>query len=221
MSRCKKCNVIILDDTDRCPLCKNVLESGDEPNVDAYPNAIGVNRRFRLLENILLFLSIVSGCLMVAINHITNPDVAWSLVACLILAYANAVLRMAILGKSGYMFKTLTLVILAVLMLLGIDYLTGYRGWSLDYVLPLGILLIDLTLLILTLVNRRNWQSYMMAQILAILLSLIPVGLRLGGIIKFPYLVWIAFATSVFLFLGTLIIGDRRARTELKRRFHV
>ena len=119
------------------------------------------------------------------------------------------------------LFRSLTLVILAVLMLLGIDYLTGYQGWSLDYVLPLGILLIDLTLLILTLVNRRNWQSYMMAQILAILLSLIPVGLRLGGIIKFPYLVWIAFATSVFLFLGTLIIGDRRARTELKRRFHV
>ena len=158
---------------------------------------------------------------MVAIDHIADPEVAWSLVVCLILVYANAVVRMAILGKSGYMFKTLTLVILAVLMLLGIDYLTGYQGWSLDYVLPLGILLIDLTLLILTLVNRRNWQSYMMAQILAILLSLIPVGLRLGGIIKFPYLVWIAFATSVFLFLGTLIIGDRRARTELKRRFHV
>ncbi len=221
MSRCKKCNVIILDDTDRCPLCKNVLESGDEPNVDAYPNAIGVNRRFRLLENLLLFLSIVAGCLMVVINHIMNPDVAWSLVACLILAYANAVLRMAIIGKSGYMFKTLSLVILAVLMLLGIDYLTGYRGWSLDYVLPLGVLLIDLTLFVLTLVNRRNWQSYMMAQILAIILSIIPVGLRIGGIIRFPYLVWIAFATSVFLFLGTLIIGDRRARTELKRRFHV
>ncbi len=221
MSRCQKCNVIILDDTDRCPLCKNVLESTDVLGVNVYPNAIGVNRRFRLLENLLLFLSIVAGCLMVVINHITDPEVAWSLVVCLILVYANAVVRMAILGKSGYMFKTLTLVILAVLMLLGIDYLTGYQGWSLDYVLPLGILLIDLTLLILTLVNRRNWQSYMMAQILAILLSMIPVGLRLGGIIKFPYLVWIAFATSVFLFLGTLIIGDRRARTELKRRFHV
>ena len=199
-----------MDDTDRCPLCKNVLDSTGEPGVNTYPNAIGVNRKFRLLENLLLFLSIVAGCLMLAINHMLDADVAWSLVVCLILIYANAVLRMAI-----------SLVILAVLMLLGIDYLTGYKGWSLDYVLPLGVLLIDLALLILTLVNRRNWQSYMMAQILAILLSLIPVGLRLGGIIKFPYLVWIAFGTSVFLFLGTLIIGDRRARTELKRRFHV
>jgi hypothetical protein len=25
----------------------------------------------------------------------------------------------------------------------------------------------------------------------------------------------------VFIFLGTLIIGDERARTEMKRRFHI
>lgn len=221
MSRCQKCNVIILDDTDRCPLCKHVLEVGDEPGIDSYPNAIGVNKRFRFLENLLLFLSIVVECLLVAINYNTAFDVPWSLIVGLVLIYANAVLRMAILGKSGYMYKTMSLVILAVIVLLGIDYLTGYRRWSLDYVLPLGVLAIDIVLLILTLVNRRNWQSYMMAQLLAILLSLIPVGLRLNRVIHFPYLVWIAFAASVFLFLGTLIIGDQRARTELKRRFHV
>lgn len=221
MSRCQKCNVIILDDTDRCPLCMHVLETGEQEGVNVYPNAMGVNRWFRLLENLFLFVSIVTMCLLMFINYKMNPDVLWSPVVGLILIYVNTVLRMAILGKSGYMSKTLSLVILAVVMLLGIDYLTGYRGWSLDYVLPSGILIIDLALLILTLVNRRNWQSYMMAQIFAILLSLIPVGLRIGGIIKFPYLVWIAFAASFFLFLGTLIIGDRRARTELKRRFHI
>ena len=31
----------------------------------------------------------------------------------------------------------------------------------------------------------------------------------------------IALAASVFLFVGTLIIGGRRASAELKRRFHV
>ena len=210
-----------MDDTDRCPLCKNVLDSTGEPGVNTYPNAIGVNRKFRLLENLLLFLSIVAGCLMIAINHMLDADIAWSLVVCLILIYANAVLRMAIIGKYGYMFKTLSLVILAVLMLLGIDYLTGYKGWSLDYVLPLGVLLIDLALLILTLVNRRNWQSYMMWQIFMILCSIVPVILIFTGIVTAQLFALIAFAFSLFLFLGTLIIGDRRARVELKRRFHV
>ena len=71
--------MIILDDTDRCPLCKNVLESTDVPGVNVYPNAIGVNRRFRLLENLLLFLSIVAGCPIWTINHISYPEAAWRL----------------------------------------------------------------------------------------------------------------------------------------------
>ena len=129
--------------------------------------------------------------------------------------------RMAILGKSGYLAKTVCLVLLAIVMLLGIDYLTGYRRWSLDYVFPGGIIAIDLALFILILVNRRNWQSYMMSELLTILLSIVPVVLLQMRIIHFPYLAWGSLGVSVFLFLGTLILGDQRARTELKRRFHI
>ena len=70
-------------------------------------------------------------------------------------------------------------------------------------------------------VNRRNWQSYIMWQIFMILCSFVPIILYLTGIIYVPYLALAALGTSVFLFLGTLIIGDRRARVELKRRFHI
>lgn len=221
MNRCQKCNVIILDDSDRCPLCGHVLYQGEEPGHDAYPDAIRVTRRFRFLENLVLFLSLVAVCVLGGINLMVNPEVPWSMVVALVLLYANMVLKLAVVGKSGYMFKTLTLAAIAVVVLLGIDYLTGYSRWSLDYVLPIGILAMDLALLILMLVNRRNWQSYLMPQILMVLLSLIPEVLLLTHVIHFPYLVWAAFGASVFLFLGTLILGDQRARTELKRRFHI
>ena len=106
-------------------------------------------------------------------------------------------------------------------MLLGIDYLTGYRRWALDYVFPGGIIAIDLALFILILINRRNWQSYMMSELQTILLSIVPVVLLQMRIIHFPYLACGSLGVSVFLFLGTLILGDPRARTELKRRFHI
>ena len=221
MNRCPKCNVVILDDTDRCPLCKHVLESDGTQGENRYPDAIAVTRRFRFVENLVLFLSIVVECLLIGINYLVNKEVAWSLVIGIILVYGNVVLRMAVLGKSGYMAKTVCLILLAVVMLLGIDYLTGYRRWSLDYVLPGGILAIDLALFLLIIINRRNWQSYMMPELLTVLLSIIPVVLFETGVIHFPYLVWLAVGVSVFLFLGTLILGDQRARTELKRRFHI
>ena len=221
MNKCKKCNVVILDDTDRCPLCKHVLESDGIPGESRYPDAIATARKFRFVENLVLFISIVAECLLIAINFQVDREVAWSLVIGIILLYGNVVLRMAILGKSGYLAKTVCLVLLAIVMLLGIDYLTGYRRWSLDYVLPGGIIAIDLALFILILINRRNWQSYIMWQIFMILCSFVPIVLYLTGIIYVPYLALAALGTSVFLFLGTLIIGDRRARVELKRRFHI
>lgn len=221
MNKCQKCNVIILDDTDRCPLCKHVVQTDGEPGENRYPNASAVTKRFRFAENLFLFLSILLGCLCIFLNGVIDPTVLWSPVVVLVLIYANVVLRLAIIGRSGYMFKTVSLIILAVAMLLGIDWLTGYRGWSLDYVLPAGILALDLAIMILMCVNRRNWQSYMMAQILTILLALIPLILRKAGVVHSCYLVWIAFLASALLFVGTVILGDVRARTELKRRFHI
>ena len=221
MNKCQKCHVVILDDTDRCPLCQHVLQTDGEPRENSYPNAIDATRRFRFLENLFLFLSIMAETFLLVINYNMNPKIPWSLVVGIVLLYLNTVLRMTLVGKSSLLFKVLSLIMLAIMMLPGIDYLTGYRGWSLDYVLPSGILALDLVLFVLILVNRRGWQSYMMAELITAFLSVIPIILRITGIIQFPYLVWLSFATSVFLFLGTLILGDRRARTELKRRFHI
>ena len=221
MSKCVKCNVIIKDDSERCPLCQHVLTRDVEPEENVYPDAIHVTKKFRFWENLFLFLSLVLSAGVIVCNQWLYPTVSWGLVVILILVYANAVIRLAITGRSGYLFKTFSLLILAVFFLLGIDYLTGYHKWSLDYVLPACLILADITILILMLVNRRNWQSYMMTEILVMLLSLIPVILWLFEVIVFPYLVWVAVAASVFLFLGTLILGDRRARTELRRRFYV
>ena len=114
----------------------------------------------------------------------------------------------------------MSLVVLAVVSLFGIDYLTGYHKWSLEISFPIAVLLLDLAILILMVVNRRNWQSYMMVQIFTILLSMIPIVLLVAGVIEFPYLAVIASGVSIFIFLGTLILGDQRARSELMRRFH-
>ena len=54
-----------------------------------------------------------------------------------------------------------------------------------------------------------------------ILVSLSGILLRALDIITHPLAIIIALDFSVLLFLGTIIIGGRRARMELKRRFHI
>ncbi|MCD7708478.1 MAG: DUF6320 domain-containing protein [Clostridiales bacterium] len=225
MNKCEKCNVLIYDDTDTCPLCRHVLKKDGTERKNTYPDAIRVTRKFRFIENLVLFLSLVAAVASVWVNLLVNEQFGWHFLWCLIvilgLIYANVALRLAVMGRPGYMFKAISLVILAIMFLVGLDYLTGYRGWALDYVFPGGILLVDVAIVVLMIVNHRSWQSYMMTEIFTIILSIIPVILLAVGIIKFPYLALIALTASVFLFLGTLILGDQRARDEMYRRFHV
>ena len=154
-------------------------------------------------------------------NYYGTFETAWSLATGLILFYGYLVIRFAILGKSGYIAKTIVLTLIAILALIAIDFVSGYKGWSVRYVFPAAIIGIDAVILLLMIVNRRNWQSYIMWQIFMILCSFVPIILYFVGIIYVPYLALAALGTSVFLFLGTVIIGDRRARVELKRRFHI
>jgi hypothetical protein len=54
-----------------------------------------------------------------------------------------------------------------------------------------------------------------------VLFSLLAIPLRVLGVITAPVLSYVALAVSAFSLLGTLIIGGRRATTELQRRFHI
>lgn len=221
MSKCKNCKITILDDASSCPFCHQVLEDDEINGYDMYPDARGSQKKYRLFENITLFVSIVIAIVLLTADYLNGQIFGWSIVVVLILIYGNTLIRLAITGKSGYVFKTISMVVIAVWVMLGIDYATGYRGWALNFILPTGIILMDITILILMIVNSRNWQSYMMLQIFMVLISIIPLVLVGVGIIKYKYMAIAAMAASLFLFLGTLIIGDQRARTELKRRFHI
>lgn len=220
MSRCKQCNVEILDETERCPLCHSVLEKTVEVE-NMYPNVRTMTRRLALLSRIYLFVAILVEALLIYLNVLSDSEMFWSAIPGLAMLYGYLVLRYAILGKSGYKGKIIVLTLIAILMVVAIDFVVGYRGWSVNYALPSAILLVDAGILILMCINRRNWQSYMMWQIFMILCSVVPLVLYAVGIVTVPLLALLAFAFSTALFLGTLIIGDRRARTELRRRFHV
>lgn len=220
MSRCKQCNVEILDETERCPLCHSVLEKTVEVE-NMYPNVRTMTRRLALLSRIYLFVAILVEALLIYLNVLSDSEMFWSAIPGLAMLYGYLVLRYAILGKSSYKGKIIVLTLIAILMVVAIDFVVGYRGWSVNYALPSAILLVDAGILILMCINRRNWQSYMMWQIFMILCSVVPLVLYAVGIVTAPILALLAFAFSAALFLGTLIIGDRRARTELRRRFHV
>ena len=210
----------ISDETERCPLCGSVLEyTGEVENM--YPDVRVYTRKMTMISKIYLFCALLVEVLLIYINVVTESQIAWSAITGLGFFYGYMLIRFAILGKTGYRAKITVLTLMAILIVIAIDFLVGYRGWSVNYALPSAIILVDVGIIICMIVNRRNWQSYMMWQIFMILCSIVPVILIFTGIVTAQLFALIAFAFSLFLFLGTLIIGDRRARVNTQLRKQV
>ena len=220
MSKCRNCNVEILDETEFCPLCHSVLEQTEELE-NMYPDARLKTQKMKFVTRLYLFCALVLEFLLVVIDFNGENQVHWSILVGLGLLYVYMVLRYAVLGKSGYRAKTIVLVLLAILFLVAVDFVTGYRGWSVDYVASGGILLVDAAIIGLMIWNRRNWQSYLMWQIAMVLFSIIPAVLYWAGIERSFIMAFLPLTVSIFLFLGTMILGGRRASQELYRRFHI
>ena len=215
------CGVDILDKTECCPLCNHVLESDGQEREIGYPEARIARKKYHVLENVFLFVSIVLWCILFVIDYITDPEFLWSFTAGLVIIYANVILRLTILGKSSYMAKIVWTILIGLVFLIEADFMTGYHGWGVNFALPTAVLLWDIAIMLLMIfINRRNWQSYMIDQMNALAMCAVMLVLMWMEILTFPYYALVVCAITIFLFLGTVIIGDRRAREELKRRFH-
>ena len=222
MKECKKCRVEILDDTAVCPLCSSVLEtSGEQEQSTGYPDVKSVSRKLSFIVRLYSFLAIVSEAALIVINYLYFHGVWWSAVTGICILYFYITLKYSLQKNRGYQSVILTQVIGAVLLVIAADYIVGYRGWSVNYVLPGAILLLNGTIATLMIVNASNWQSYILMQILTVVASVVCMILWRLAVITKPLFSLAALAVSLCLLLGTLIFGDRKAKTELKRRFHV
>lgn len=220
MSKCRQCKIEVLDETERCPLCGTVLEPTVEVE-NMYPDIRVRSRKLAFISRLYLFLAVVTEIILVNICMLSEVQSLVYIIGGLVLLFGYIVIRYAILGTSGYIAKTVVLTIIAVIMLVAVDFFVGYNGWSVNYVFPSGILLIDVGIVVCMVINRKNWQSYLMVQIFMVLCSVVAIILSLVQIITHSMLSVIALNASVILLLGTMIIGGRRARVELKRRFHI
>ncbi|MDE7272875.1 MAG: zinc ribbon domain-containing protein [Lachnospiraceae bacterium] len=220
MSRCRQCKIEVLDEAERCPLCGTVLEPTMEVE-NMYPDIRVKSRKLVFISRLYLFMAVVIEIVLMDVCALSEVQSLVCIISGLVLLFGYIVLRYAILGTSGYIAKTVVLTIIAVIMLVAIDFTVGYNGWSVNYVFPSGILLIDVGILTLMIINRKNWQSYLMLQIFMVICSAVAIILSLVQIITDPIVSVIALNLSLILLLGTVIIGGRRARVELKRRFHI
>ncbi len=222
MSKCLKCNVSFTDDTSICPLCRQILEPiPGETLTKTYPNIKEKHKKDNIGLNIFGFIALIVEATLVIINLTTSRDLLWCLITGAALLYVFLTIKMSLNKHIDLRMRFLFHSIAGVILLLLVDYLFGFAGWSFSFVIPIAILFMDMVIFVLMMVNRHNFQSYIWVEILVLCLSAIPIIGIFLKLADFFILAVVALGVSAILYLGTIIIGGQKATAELTRRFHL
>ncbi len=222
MAKCVRCNVTITDETMVCPLCNQILEPIEgEVTKNVYPNIRAVQKKINLALRLYIFLAAITEALLIYINIKTDSKIMWSAITGFAFLYALITIIFTINRAIGLKLKMANHVLWAVVFVIGIDYAIGYRGWSLSFVLPGGIVAMDVILLILILTHRKHYQDYIPMELMILAVSFLPLILYFQNIASVIQSCVIPIIASALLFLGTVVIGGARSNAELSRRFHI
>lgn len=220
MKKCNFCNVNIKDETDHCPLCGGVLD-GEEIGENTYPNVLKKEKAISFIFRLMLFITLIASAASITTNIATGVSIAWSLIVTFSLLYVLLILHMFVKENAGYRVRVFGIASFGVALIILIDYVLGFKRWSVNFVLPSVIIYVTATFLLLMLINRRNWQSYTIIHMLITIISIIPLIMYRIGIVTNPVVSIVAFGISFVVTLGILILGGPRVKSEMYRRFHI
>lgn len=226
MKKCKHCGIVIADPAYICPLCQCILSQepdklGLEDAEPAYPYADKRRKRIRFAMNIYIFAAVAAWVIILLINLFMHHQMWWTFLIGACMVYGYVTLWYSVQTSRSYKLKLSLQALLAFLLLLLLDFLTGFQGWSLAFVFPAFVAIYDLSVLILMVIDKHNWQSFILMQMLAVGLSLILFVLYFFGLFYWLYAAFGILIFTLIVFVGTLVVGGQRAREEVARRFHM
>lgn len=222
MKYCANCKVTVAGPAARCPLCQGSLQKNEEPDVrgDIFPRIPDTLHKHSLFFRILILASVVAAVTCVAINLILPKHGWWSLfvlggLACMWISLAVAFHYRRNVPKS-ILYQVAVVCVLVILW----DYYTGWRGWSIDYVVPVACVVAMLVLAITARIFKLNLGSFIMYFTISALFAIVPMIFYLLGMLRVVYPSLICVAGSVISLAALMIFEGDNMRKELKRRLH-
>ncbi|MDD3429266.1 MAG: DUF6320 domain-containing protein [Oscillospiraceae bacterium] len=221
MKRCNECKVNIVDNTELCPLCNAPLEEVEgQPCTSVYPVQLQ-STRYNFVKRLLVYLSVLGAGACAIVNYFQWQGKAWSLIPITALAFLWLVGPQAVRRGGNVAAKVMRIIFATCAYLVILDCLLGYRGWAIDYGIAIalcaGVLAID----IIMIVRRESFEKYVWYQGILVLCGLIPLVLFFTGVAASRLFAFITAGVALASLLATFVFGDRNAKNEFKRRFHV
>ncbi len=181
-----------------------------------YPQKLNSKR-----NNLIVNLGLLIAIILIVINHFFKPYIPWAIIANSGIIYVWIILFYSIkknINIAGHvLLQTIVLSILTVF----IDYQLGFKLWSLDIIIPILIIIANITMFVLTIVSHKNFIKYAMYQLLISLFSILPIILYIENITHNKVMCIIASIISVLNLGLSLILCAKDLKETIIRKFHM
>ncbi|MFO8069633.1 MAG: DUF6320 domain-containing protein [Alkalibacterium sp.] len=222
MKRCPKCRANVKGDWDQCPLCQTSLKKGDsETNEESdFPEIPLQFNRKKIKQH--LSLSSIFLILLYFVAHFIWRFEFFNLEYVLFGIMIMWLMMLVIVRKRRNIVKGIVyILVLFSLLSLYFDYINGWLGWSLTFVIPILCISALLAMFISIQVISLKAEEYVLYLQLAAIMGLIPAVFLLMNwvVIALPSVLSVVF--SLVMSIAVFFRHRQAVISELEKRMHV
>ena len=220
MRYCRHCKVDIREDNEKCVLCENILEKSDDKNEDIYPEILPFYESHLALK-IMMFISIVALVLSFGINIIFPSRINWPIL--FMFAVISIWVGLIIIVQKRYHIpkKIVWQVIIISILAVFWDYKTGWRGWSLDYVIPIACVSAMIIMYVTAKIMHLSIRDYVTYILLDGFFGIVPVLFIIFDLVNVVYPSIISIGFSIISLSAIFIFQGKEIKSEIIKRMHI
>ena len=124
-----------------------------------YPKKLS-SKKGELILKICIISSILMAIVLFIINKALTPQIPWAALTNAGIVYIWVTVLYAINKNINIAGHVLVQTIAISILSIYIDYMLGFRGWSINIAIPILIIISNITMLVLTIVSHKKYIKY-------------------------------------------------------------
>jgi heme/copper-type cytochrome/quinol oxidase subunit 4 len=229
MKYCKYCNLHYNTPLDHCLFCNNELMKTNLKSQEQmmeqtyhYPEFQKRKNSRRFLLRFFSFLGLIAmiTCVYIDLSNPITKGLSWSRYVISPIAYFLLFLSIITSSRKSIQ-KTIYLPYLTLLFLVYLGSIGNSSVWSVDFVMPLGFISINITMLFFLLIKKKRHHDYSIYCMTSSIIGILPIILLFNHSLTYTWPTITCFLYSLTSFLGILIFTPEATKEELKRRLHL
>ena len=221
MLYCDKCKLSIRTDHKCCPLCHGGIRGIANEDDAIFPDLPAIKRHHVSFFSMLTFCCVLAVIFSFIVNNLVTSNNKWFLY---VIGGVCLVWIVLVWGKSKSRNLLKNAIWQTIIIGAGIgicDVFIGWKGWSLDWALPILIGITTVFNIFITLLKKLPPSEYLIYLLLNGIFGMLPLLLVQLHVVKFTIPSIACSGLAMVLLAALIIFKWNQLIHELEKKFHM